>query len=153
MLYRGVLPQDLPNAAWILGYVNASWTLKAELSAAYLCRLLAHMDERRLVVVVARDHTGCRSADSVMSMLDAGYIRRGDAQLPRQGERTPWRMTHAWRIDRQQLLEAPFDDGWLRFEARSGTRAGAPRGEAVGVMLQFGHDDARTWRFSRPGKA
>jgi cation diffusion facilitator CzcD-associated flavoprotein CzcO len=116
MLYRGVLPEGLPNAAWILGYANASWTLKAELCAAYLCRLLAHLDDRQLGVVVARDHAGCRTADNVMSVLDAGYVRRGDAEIPRQGDRAPWHVAHDLRADRQQLLRDPVDDGWLRFE-------------------------------------
>jgi cation diffusion facilitator CzcD-associated flavoprotein CzcO len=136
MLYRGVLPEGLPNAAWILGYINASWTLKAELGATYLCRLIAHLDDRRMAVAVARDHAGCRMADSVMSMLDAGYIRRGDAELPRQGDRPPWRATHDLRVDRQQLLNEPIEDGWLCFEpAPSRVRATTPAAKPLDVPL------------------
>lgn len=132
MLYRGVLPEGLPNAAWILGYVNASWTLRAELSAAYLCRLIEHLEDRHLAVTVARDHTGCRTGDHVMSALDSGYIRRGQAELPRQGNRAPWRFTHDVRADRQSLLHEPIDDGWLLFEpARSAVRSTAPIGEEL----------------------
>ena len=136
MLYRGVLPEGLPNAAWILGYINASWTLKAELGAIYLCRLLAHLDERRLAVAVARDTAGCRMADSVMSMLDAGYVRRGHAELPRQGDRAPWRVTHDLRVDRQQLLHEPIEDGWLCLEPpRSRGGATTPAADVPGVPL------------------
>ncbi len=132
MLYRGVLPEGLPNAAWILGYINASWTLKAELGASYLCRLITHLDDRGLAVAVARDHVGCRMADNVMSMLDAGYVRRGNAELPRQGDRAPWRLTHDLRTDRQPLLREPIEDGWLCLEpARSSGRATAPAVEAL----------------------
>lgn len=136
MLYRGVLPEGLPNAAWILGYVNASWTLKAELSATYLCRLLTLLDQKGLAVAVARDHAGCRMADNVMSVLDAGYVRRGDAELPRQGDRAPWRNTHDLRFDRQQLLHEPIDDGWLCFEStRTRGRTTASGAEGIGVSL------------------
>lgn len=115
MLYRGVLPEGLPNAAWIVGYINASWTLKAELSAAYVCRLLLHLDRHGLAVATARDDQGCRIDESVMSALSAGYVQRTASQLPRQGSRAPWRVTHDLRDDRRQLLEQAIDDGVLRF--------------------------------------
>ena len=125
MLYRGVLPEGLPNAAWILGYINASWTLKAELSAAYICRLIEHMDAKGFGVAIAHDHAGCRTADNVMSALDAGYVKRSAAELPRQGDRLPWRVTHDLRVDRRWLQDEPIDDGWIRFEpAPSSTTVG-----------------------------
>ena len=59
MTYKGVLVQDLPNMAWIFGYTNAPWTLKSDLAAAYLRRLMQHMDNHGLDVAVPRDAEGC----------------------------------------------------------------------------------------------
>lgn len=117
LLYRGVLPEGLPNAAWIVGYINASWTLKAELAATYVCRLLEHLDSHGWAVAVARDEQGCSTDGSVLSALSAGYVRRCAGELPRQGDRAPWRVTHDLRDDRRQLLEQPIDDGIMHFEA------------------------------------
>lgn len=124
MIYKATLMQDLPNLAWIFGYTNASWTLKADLSATYLCRLLQHMDAGGWAVAVARDDAGCRTDESVMGNLSSGYVCRASARMPRQGSRAPWRVMHDYPSDKVMLLEAPIDDGVLRFEpARP---AGAP---------------------------
>lgn len=119
MLYRGVLPQGLPNAAWILGYVNAAWTIKAELAARYVCRLLQHLEQRGLSHAMPIDTQGCRTEANVMSALAAGYVQRGNDELPRQGSRAPWLVSHDPRQDRRQLLHEPIDDGVLQFARRA----------------------------------
>lgn len=130
MLYKGVLLEDLPNFAWIVGYTNASWTLKADLAFDYLCRLYRHMDRHGLGVATPRDRQGCRLPDeSIFGGLSSGYVQRGIAKLPCQGRTPPWRVTHDYPADRQQLLQAPVDDGVLDFAplrldaAHSGSRA------------------------------
>lgn len=123
MLYRGVLPEGLPNAAWILGYINAAWTLKAELAASYVCRLLQHLDERGLGHATPVDRRGCRTDAGIMAALAAGYVQRGDDQLPRQGRSAPWRVAHDLRQDRRQLLHEPIDDGVLQFGGRAARRS------------------------------
>jgi cation diffusion facilitator CzcD-associated flavoprotein CzcO len=116
MLYKGVLLENLPNFAWIVGYTNASWTLKADLASQYLCRLYKHMDASGLGVAVARDRRGCKLADeTVFGGLSAGYVQRGNQRLPRQGREAPWRVTHHYPSDKQQLLHAPIADGVLSF--------------------------------------
>ena len=118
MLYKGVLLQDLPNLAWIVGYTNASWTLKADLAAQYLCRLYRHMDANGLGVAVAHDRRGCRvEHETIFGGLSAGYVTRVSDRLPRQGREAPWRVTHHYPTDRRQLLDEPIADGVLGFEA------------------------------------
>ncbi|WP_068829286.1 flavin-containing monooxygenase [Pseudomonas sp. BMS12] len=117
LVYKGVLVQDVPNAAWIFGYTNASWTLKADIAAEYVCRLLNHLGEHGQQVFVARDEQGCALDSSVMSSLNSGYVRRADGILPRQGDRAPWQVLNDYRKDVQLLCKGPIEDGILRFEA------------------------------------
>jgi cation diffusion facilitator CzcD-associated flavoprotein CzcO len=114
--YKGVLLEGLPNFAWIVGYTNASWTLKADLASGYLCRLIQHLDAHGLGVAVARDVEGCKLDESVMGNLNSGYIQRGGALMPRQGRKAPWRVTHHYPSDKVQLQDGPIDDGLLVFE-------------------------------------
>ena len=116
MLYKGVLLEDLPNFAWIVGYTSLSWTLKADLLAGYLCRLLRHMDERGLGVFVARDKGEHRTAQSIMGGLTSGYITRADGKMPRQGKAGPWAVGNHYPSDKAMLLGEPVDDGVLAFE-------------------------------------
>ncbi len=117
MLYKGVMLEDLPNFAWIVGYTNASWTLKADLATQYLCRLYRHMDANDLGVAVPRDRRGCQVRDeTIFGGLSAGYVLRTSDRLPRQGREAPWRVTHHYPTDRRQLLDEPIADGVLSFE-------------------------------------
>lgn len=125
LFYKGVLLEGLPNLAWIVGYVNASWTLKVELASTYVCRLLEHMDAQGMGMVVPHDREDCRLDGNIMSALTAGYVQRAGREIPRQGRRDPWRVTHDQRIDRRLLLEAPVADGCLRFTRRCGDAAAA----------------------------
>ena len=128
MLYRAVLLEDLPNFGWIVGYTNATWTLKADLASSYLCRLMKHMDANGLGVAVARDREGCRIDDeSLLGNLNSGYIRRAGSRLPRQGRKAPWRVTHDYFLDTPALLDEPIDDGTLGF---------TPRREAATVPVE-----------------
>jgi len=119
LLYRAVLPEGLPNLAWIIGYINHSWTLKADMATAYVCRLLQHMDAHGQTVAVAHDQEGCVTEGSIMSALNAGYVHRSSNAIPRQGRKAPWRVTHDLRDDRRLLLEEPIDDGILQFKCEA----------------------------------
>ena len=131
MLYKGVLMEDLPNFAWIVGYTNLSWTLKADIAATYICRLIRHLDAHGLAVACPHDDAGNRCEDEgVMSNLNAGYVVRAKDAMPRQGARPPWRVTHHYPSDRAALLDAPIDDGVLRFEP---PRAGAVAARAAAL--------------------
>ncbi|HEV7205126.1 MAG TPA: NAD(P)/FAD-dependent oxidoreductase [Jatrophihabitans sp.] len=113
--YKGVLLDGVPNAAIVFGYINASWTLKADLAAHYVCRLLNHMDEHGYTQVVARTTEADREEGSMLGALSSGYVKRGEAQLPRQGVAGPWRLTHSYLRDVPMLRRSPIDDGVLTF--------------------------------------
>lgn len=118
MMYKGVLLEDLPNFAWIIGYTNASWTLKSDLSTSYLARLYKHMDSKGYGVVVARDRDGCKRDESIMGGLTSGYVVRANDRMPRQGSKAPWRSSSHYPSDKPTMLNDPIDDGVLAFEAR-----------------------------------
>jgi cation diffusion facilitator CzcD-associated flavoprotein CzcO len=115
LTYKGVLLDGMPNAAVLFGYINASWTLKVDLAAQYVCRLLQRMEERGADVVVPRSPPGQRLDGCIMDALTSGYVTRGEAQLPRQGREGPWRVTHRYEVDRRLLLDEPVDDAALEF--------------------------------------
>lgn len=110
MPYKSVLLQDLPNFAWIFGYINLSWTMKADMSSLYLCRLFGYMDEQGLAVVTPRDHHNSRLEESCLDQLSAGYVKRAQGLLPRQGKAMPWIVRHHYGEDQQMMLRTPIAD-------------------------------------------
>jgi hypothetical protein len=123
LTYKGVLLEDLPNAAIVFGYTNASWTLKADLASEYVVRLLRYMDANGYTRAVARASDEERGTDSVMSGLDSGYVRRGDEQLPRQGKRAPWRVLNDYLRDAPMMRRGRIDDGVLQFSRTPARRS------------------------------
>ncbi|BAN47237.1 NAD(P)/FAD-dependent oxidoreductase [Metapseudomonas resinovorans] len=116
MTYKGVMSEGLPNVGFIFGYTNAPWTLKADLSSKYLCRLINHMRSHNLSVVVPQSPEGERQTASIMGdSMQSGYVQRGNAVLPRQGRSLPWRVTNDLKIDRDMLLNQPIEDTALSF--------------------------------------
>lgn len=113
MVYRGVLLSGVPNFASIFGYTNTSWTLRAELSCAYVCRLLGYMARRGHTSVVPRPDAAVRPAP----FLDftAGYVERARARLPQQGLSGPWRNRQNYLRDLVAMRVVPFRDGVLAF--------------------------------------
>ncbi|HEX5968343.1 MAG TPA: NAD(P)/FAD-dependent oxidoreductase [Intrasporangium sp.] len=101
-VYRGLMLGGVPNLAFSLGYVNASWTLRADLAARYVCRLLAHLDRHGLRVAVPQPPEGM--ARRPLLPLHSGYVRRATATLPAQGDRAPWLMRQSYLPDRRDLL-------------------------------------------------
>lgn len=115
--YRGAMFSGVPNMAWVFGYFRASWTLRADLVADFVCRLLGHMEERGAAVVVP----ALRPQDRDMPLLpwvdadnfNPGYVMRGVEQLPKQGDRMPWRHTQDYGSDKDELPAADLEDGTL----------------------------------------
>jgi monooxygenase len=124
MTYKGVLLQDVPNMAWVFGYTNAPWTLKADIAAGYLCRLMEHMEKNDLQVATPRAEGGAIADETILDSLNAGYVRRAKGILPRQGEALPWRVLHDYEKDSVMLLQAPIDDPALEFQPRRSATAG-----------------------------
>ncbi|MEY2958825.1 MAG: hypothetical protein RLZZ01_1393 [Actinomycetota bacterium] len=115
--YRGVAYSDVPNLASTFGYVNASWTLRADLVSGWVCRVLNHMRSSGTDVVVPR----LRSGEAAMERrpwiddFSAGYITRMLPMLPKQGDREPWMAHQDYRVESSTLGKAPLDDGVLQF--------------------------------------
>lgn len=114
MLYKGAMLSDIPNAAICLGYVNASWTLKCELTCEYICRLLNHMEQQGWTRCCPRDRDPSVTRSPVIE-LSAGYVQRAAATLPRQGSRAPWRVPQNYLEDRKMLRGSPVVDGVMEF--------------------------------------
>ncbi len=119
MTYKGVLVEDIPNLGWIIGYTNASWTLKADISGSYLCRLFKHMDDNGYAVAMPVDVEGCALDTAMFDQLNSGYVKRGQDTLPRQGSKLPWKVLMHYKKDSKVLLEDPIVDGVLRFDRAS----------------------------------
>ena len=115
--YKGLMFSDVPNLVYTLGYINASWTLRSELVAEYVCRLVNHMDESEVSQCVPR----LRKEDAGMErrlMVEGftpGYMQRSMHLFPRQGDRDPWRFTQNYADDKKIIRNAALEDGVLQF--------------------------------------
>lgn len=114
LLYQGMMLNNVPNMALIIGYINASWTLKVDIAADYLCSLLNYMDQQGYAEVMPAGQPE-QLPQSVMGSLTAGYIQRATHLMPKQGATSPWKMTNNYLADRKALKHASFEDGILNF--------------------------------------
>ncbi|MCU1535924.1 MAG: FAD-containing monooxygenase EthA [Humibacillus sp.] len=101
-VYRGLMFDGVPNLALCIGYVNASWTLRADLVSRYVCRLLGHMDQHAWRVAVPT--TPPRGSGRPLLPITSGYVQRAEAELPRQGDAAPWLMRQNYLLDRRDML-------------------------------------------------
>ena len=113
MAYKALMLSGIPNFAYTIGYTNASWTLKADLVAEYVCRLLAHLDEHGHSVAVPRPDPSI-GQEPFMDFA-AGYVLRGLDQLPKQGDDEPWKLRQNYFHDMRTIRRGPIDDGALAF--------------------------------------
>jgi cation diffusion facilitator CzcD-associated flavoprotein CzcO len=116
LAYRGILLSDVPNLASVFGYINASWTLKADLICAYVCRLLNHMDARGARQVTPR-RRGEKAEALFVERFSAGYMQRALGEWPKQGAHAPWRVRQNYLRDAIELKWARLDDGVLEYAA------------------------------------
>jgi monooxygenase len=112
--YKGMMFSGLPNMAVTLGYTNASWTLKADLCAEYVCRLLNHMDANGYRVVTPLGPDPSAPTEPFLD-LRSGYVLRSLDALPKQGERTPWRLHQNYARDIMLLRRGPIEDEAIAF--------------------------------------
>jgi monooxygenase len=115
-VYKGMMFEGVPNLAWCVGYVNASWTLRADLTSRYVCRLLNYMQRHRIDATTPIVPPGTPEVDEPLMALSSGYIQRAAAVLPRQGARRPWRASLNYLTDMPSMLLGRIDDGHVRFE-------------------------------------
>jgi monooxygenase len=128
MAYKGMMLSGVPNCAFTVGYTNASWTLKADLTSEFVCRVLAHMDA----------HGHGKSVPEVsdpsveeLPLLDftSGYVLRSLDEFPKQGSKEPWKLRQNYLLDIRTIRRGPIDDGAMRFSPGAGRER--PAREAV----------------------
>jgi monooxygenase len=112
--YKGMMLSGVPNLALAFGYTNASWTLKCDLTCAFVCRLLNHMDARGYAVCVPEmgDHV---VESQPFIDFSSGYVQRAIDKFPKQGPRPPWRLFQNYALDVLSLRFSQLEDGVLRF--------------------------------------
>jgi len=116
MSYKGMMYSDVPNLATVFGYTNASWTLKADLTAAYMCRMLNYMDKRGYAE--ARPIRDASVEEAPFLDFSSGYVQRALAELPRQGTTKPWKLNQNYALDMMMLRFGKVDDGTMVFKRR-----------------------------------
>ncbi len=115
--HRGILFSGIPNMAWVFGYLRTSWTMRADMVAEFVCRLLNHMSDKGVDVVTPQ----LRDEDQDMPErpwvdphnFNAGYLTRLIHIMPKQGDRDPWLHTQDYYTDKDTLPAADLDDGTL----------------------------------------
>lgn len=115
LVYKGMMYSGLPNLCNTFGYTNASWTLKADLTSRYFCRLINHLDTSgQRCFTPAPDP---QVQPEPFLDFTSGYVQRAVAQLPKQGDRKPWRLYQNYVLDWLALRLGRVDDGVMRFGA------------------------------------
>ncbi|MDB5747527.1 MAG: NAD(P)/FAD-dependent oxidoreductase [Massilia sp.] len=113
MSYKGMMLSDLPNSVMTFGYTNASWTLKADLTAAWACRLLKHMDRKGHRIAVVRREVGVEPEPFLS--FTSSYVQRAASLLPKQGSRRPWQVYQNYLQDMFTIRFGRIADGVIRF--------------------------------------
>ena len=112
--YKGTMFSGVPNFALTIGYTNASWTLKAELSCLYVCRLLNYMDRHKYRSAVPNYIEGSIGEQPMVS-LTSGYVQRAAKDLPKQGLKMPWTLRQDFPRDSIAMRYGKVNDGSVRF--------------------------------------
>ena len=114
LTYKGMMLEGVPNLALALGYTNASWTLKCDLTCDYVCRLLNHMHERGQAECVPRNRDASVGSEPVLG-LTSGYIQRSVHLLPKQGPHPPWKVHQSYLRDYRALKMSEIEDPCMEF--------------------------------------
>jgi cation diffusion facilitator CzcD-associated flavoprotein CzcO len=114
MSYKGMMFSDVPNFAYVFGYTNASWTLKADLTSDYVCRVLNYMERKGVAVATPRRNDPTVTEEPLLD-FSSGYVTRGLGMLPKQGSKKPWKLNQNYVRDLMALTFGRVDDGTLEF--------------------------------------
>jgi cation diffusion facilitator CzcD-associated flavoprotein CzcO len=128
LVYKGMMFSDVPNHVFAIGYTNASWTLKCDLTAQYVCRVLNHMDAHGYDVCTPRVNDESIKPEPVIDFT-SGYVLRALDTLPKHGSKPPWRLHQNYIKDLSMLRYGRVDDGTMEF--KKAPTAAAPREPAV----------------------
>lgn len=123
--YRGVMLSGVPNMAASIGYTNASWTLRADLVSRWVCRLLNHMDRRGVTQCTATVNDEAMAEQPLLD-LTSGYVQRAVGMFPKQGSKSPWKITQNYILERLSMGFSSLDDPALRY-ARAASAASLKR--------------------------
>ncbi len=123
--YKGAMISDVPNMAFVFGYTNASWTLRADLINEYVCRLINYLDLFKLSSATPRVGEGPRE-DRPFADFSSGYFARAEHLLPKQMTKAPWKQNQSYVHDMMDLRFGQIEDGVLEFKKASAAAPGSP---------------------------
>ncbi|MBO6826815.1 MAG: NAD(P)/FAD-dependent oxidoreductase [Sneathiella sp.] len=117
--HRGIMFSGIPNMAWVFGYLRTSWTMRADLVAEFVCRLLKYMDEKGVQSVTPE----LRDEDKDMPEkpfvdphnFNSGYLNRSMHLMPKQGDKNPWLFTQDYYFEKEDVPNADLEDGTLKY--------------------------------------
>jgi cation diffusion facilitator CzcD-associated flavoprotein CzcO len=113
-VYKGLMLSGLPNYFVFMGYTNASWTLKSDLTSEYISRVLKYVDKKDYNMLQAQVIDEDLQPTPLLN-LDSGYIKRSASQLPSQGNKAPWRVYQNYILDYKMLRIDKVNDKHLQF--------------------------------------
>ena len=115
--YKGLGYSDVPNLVSSFGYINASWTLRSDITCGFVCRLLNHMTATGTDTATPRLRVGERDMAQrpMFTQFNPGYINRMLDAMPKQGEHAPWINPQVLKADKALIVDAPIDDGVLQY--------------------------------------
>ena len=115
--YKALAYSDVPNLVSSFGYVNASWTLRSDITCGFVCRLLNHMTATGTDTATPRLRVGERdmARRPMFDQFNPGYINRVLDRFPKQGDHAPWINPQVLKADRKLIVDSPIDDGAMQF--------------------------------------
>ena len=117
LIYNAMMLSDVPNFAFVFGYTNASWTLKADIAASHFSKLLNHMKTNMIVKVVPREGTeGEVKRKHFTGGLTSAYFARSGAVMPKQGDKFPWKGGVNYILDLIQMTFGGINNEDLHFQ-------------------------------------
>lgn len=114
LAYKGMMLSGVPNLAFTFGYVNASWTLRADLTCEYVCRLLNLMDKQKVSVCLPEEDSNAVVDDEYIDFT-SGYVQRALDIMPKQGIKAPWRNYQNYLKDIFLVRLFSIKDSTLKF--------------------------------------
>ena len=133
MSYQSMMFSDVPNLISVFGYLNASWTLKADLTSEYACRLINYMDRKDYAQATPRKHEAVGEAPWMD--FSSGYVTRGMAEFPKQGDKHPWKLYQNYVLDILTLRFGKVDDGTMEFRKKP-VAAKTPKAEPARMAAE-----------------
>jgi monooxygenase len=115
MTYKGMMYSDVPNMAVVVGYTNASWTLKCDLTCEYVCRLINYMDRHGYAEATPRRNDPTVAEEPWVN-FSSGYIQRSISKMPKQGSKAPWRLNQNYVKDLLALRYGSLKDEAMTYE-------------------------------------